>query len=397
MTVSGHSATGRRRVLIVAHGAHDDGGMERAMAELIRRAHREYEFVLVATDLAPDLEPLVDWRRVRVLRRPRPLRFVLFFVLAGIRAARIRADLVHTLGALVPNRAHVATVQFCHAGYRKAAQAGADASRPPLRRLNASIARALGLAAEWWSYGRGRIPVLAAVSDGVAAELRDHYPSVRVAVTPNGVDVDRFRPDSQAREELRSAEGVQGDTTVAVFVGSDWDHKGLQIALEAVARARVAGAAELVLWVVGRGDQERFSAEAARLGIASNVRFFGFRRDAERFYQAADIFLFPSAYETFSLVSFEAAACGLPIVATRLNGVEELIGVNEAGGIIVERTAEAFAEALTSLAADPLLRRAIGDVARRRASHFTWDRSARSVIHIYAELLDGSHETRAAA
>ena len=392
----GREAMRRRRVLIVAHGAHDDGGMERAMAELIRRAHAEYDLTVVATDLAPDLRALVDWRPVRVLRRPRPLRFVLFFVLGGISAARIRADVVHTLGALVPNRAHVATVQFCHAGYREAARAGGAASRPPLRRLNAAVTRELGHRAERWSYGRGRIPVLAAVSNGVARELLRHYPSARVAVTPNGVDVDRFRPDLHAREELRSAEGVPGDTTVAVFVGSDWDHKGLRIALEAVARARASGAARLILWVVGRGDELRFGAEAARLGVASNVRFFGFRRDAERFYQAADVFLLPSAYETFSLVSFEAAACGLPVVATRLNGVEELIGTNGAG-IMVERTAEAFAEALAYLAANPEERRAMGEIARRRASSFTWERSAQSVLRIYSELFDEMQQARAAA
>jgi glycosyltransferase involved in cell wall biosynthesis len=395
MTTTGGRAT-RRRVLIVAHGAHDDGGMERAMAELIRRAHTKYEVVLVATDLARDLQPLIDWRRVRVFRRPRPLRFVLFFVLAGIRAARIRADLVHTLGALVPNRADVATVQFCHAGYREAARAGADANRPPLRRLNAALARALGHGAERWSYGRGRIPVLAAVSNGLARELRRHYPSARVVVTPNGVDVERFRPADHAREELRTAEAVPRDATVAVFVGSDWEHKGLRIAFEAVARARASGQTELMLWVVGRGDEVRFAAEAARLGIDSHVRFFGFRRDTERFYQAADVFLFPSAYETFSLVSFEAAACGLPVVATRLNGVEELIGTNE-GGLVLERTAEAFGEALAYLAANPEERRAIGESARRRATHFTWERSAGSVLGIYAELLDELHQPRAAA
>jgi glycosyltransferase involved in cell wall biosynthesis len=387
MTVRLPGGTNRPRILFVAHGAHDDGGMERAMAELIRRAHLDYEVVVISTDLAPDLRSLVEWRRVRVPRRPVPLRFILFFVLAGFRVARTRADLVHTLGALVPNRANVATVQFCHAGYKEATRAGASPQRPTLRKFNAAVARTLGRGAERWSYGHGRIEVLAAVSNGVAKELERHYPEARVVVTPNGVDVERFRPDPRVREELRSAEGVAENRTVAVFVGSDWDHKGLAVALEGVARARDSEGSDFILWVVGRGDEARFGAEARRLGIAADVRFFGFRRDTQRFYQAADIFVFPSAYETFSLVSFEAAASGLPVVATRLNGVEELIGSNEAG-LMVTRSADSVANALSYLAANPVERHAMGEVARRRAASFTWDRSTQCVLDTYRDLLD---------
>jgi glycosyltransferase involved in cell wall biosynthesis len=195
---------------------------------------------------------------------------------------------------------------------------------------------------------------------------------------------------------LRSSEQVEDDVTVALFIGSDWDHKGLAIALDAVARARSTGLTKLDLWVVGRGDRARFQIEATRLGIADAVRFFGFRRDTERFYQAADVFVFPSAYETFSLVSFEAAASGLPIVSTHLNGVEELLGMSGAG-YMVQRRADAFAEALAFLAMNQAERRAKGEVARARATDFTWERSTRSVLALYSELLRGAREARAAA
>jgi glycosyltransferase involved in cell wall biosynthesis len=396
MTVSGPAGTPRARVLFVAHEAHDDGGMERAMAELIRRAARDYDVVVVSRKLASDLRSLVEWQRVRIPQRPRPLAFVLFFLLAGIRAARTRADIVHTLGALVPNHADIATVQFCHAGYREASRAGAPPRRPPARRLNAALGRTLGLAAERWSYGRGRVQVLAAVSKGVARELNRHYPSARVAVTPNGVDLERFRPDFRSRRELRSDEGVDPDHMVAVFVGSDWDHKGLEIAMRGLAQARASGATNLKLWVVGRGDTTRFEKEARSLGIVEDVRFFGFRRDTERFYQAADVFVFPSAYETFSLVSFEAAACGLPVVATRLNGVEELIGPDD-GGLTIGRSPEAFANALLYLATNPHERQAMGNLARRRAARFTWERSTQGVLDLYSDLLEGTPEGREAA
>ena len=373
----------RPRVVLVAHGAHDEGGMERVFAELIRHAHREYEFVVISSELAPDLVTLVEWRRTRVPLRPAPVRFSLFYVLAGLRLWRARrtADLVHTCGALVPNRVDLASVHFCHAGFREAVGSRAGDGRPILRRVNTAVAGGLGLAAERWSFRRGRTRVLGAVSEGVAAEVERGYPGVRVVVTPNGVDLDRFRPDERARAELRGARGVNGEELVALFVGGDWHHKGLGVLLEAL-----AAAPGMRLWVVGRGDEAGFKAKAEQLGVATRVEFMGTQSDVERFYQAADVLVLPSRYEAFSLVSLEAAACGLPLVVTPVIGVVELIGDGEAGRI-VERSAEAIAGALTDLASDSELRSRMGAAARRRASSFTWAASAGTVLSLYRELL----------
>jgi glycosyltransferase involved in cell wall biosynthesis len=367
--------------------------MERVFAELIRRAHREYHLVVVARELDPDLRALVEWRRVPGPPRPRPLHFLLFYLVGGARLARVRADLVHTLGALVPNRADLASVHFCHAGFHAANDAEERERRSAARRINTRVQRALGLAAERWSYGRGRIASLAAVSEGVAGELRRHYPSLRVVVTPNGVDMQRFRPDPATRGELRRAEGVGEEEIVALFVGSDWEHKGLAIAIEALARARTSSEASLRLWIVGRGDQNRARAQAERWGVADRVRFFGVRSDTERFYKAADVLMLPSRYEAFPLVSLEAAACALPVIATRVNGVSELIGDDEAG-FIVDRNSQAFAEALETLTADAGRRVRAGGEARRRASSYTWDRSAESVLQIYRELLGAAPQAK---
>jgi UDP-glucose:(heptosyl)LPS alpha-1,3-glucosyltransferase len=224
------------------------------------------------------------------------------------------------------------------------------------------------------------------VSEGVARELERHYPRARIFVTPNGVDTERFRPNRQVRRELRSAEGLNAEDVVALFAGGSWDHKGLAIAIEALGRIRAAGDAPPLLWIVGRGDHDRFRAQAERCDIGDRVRFFGVRSDMERFYQAADVLVLPSRYEAFPLVSLEAAACGIPVVATRVNGVEEIVGDDE-GGLIVERTPEVFGQALAQLATDRALRLKLGEAARSRALMFTWERSAASVVEIYRELL----------
>jgi UDP-glucose:(heptosyl)LPS alpha-1,3-glucosyltransferase len=255
-----------------------------------------------------------------------------------------------------------------------------------LRRVNTTAAHALALVVERLIYRPARVRRLAAVSNGVLKELHAHYPRVPTRVAPNGVDIERFRPNPETRRDTRTDEDIGADDVVALFVGGDWDHKGLAVAIRALARATGDTAAGLWLWVVGKGDARRFRAVARQHGVEKRVRFFGARTDPERFYQAADVFVLPTLYETFSLAAFEAAASGLPVVAPRVSGIDELIGDDEAG-IVVERSSEVVAAALSRLAADPDLRKHMGDEARRRASLYTWEHSVDSMLALYRELL----------
>ncbi|MHB8185473.1 MAG: glycosyltransferase family 4 protein [Dermatophilaceae bacterium] len=383
--VAGQPRPRKPVVALVAHGVHEHGGMERAGAELIRRGSDKVDFIVVAADLALELRPLVQrWVHVRVARRPIPLKFVLFWLFAGRALRRVDADLLHTVGAIVPNRVDIASIHFCHAGFLAANNSLAQTVAPFPRQANTALSRILALASERWSYRPSRLRAFAAVSRGVAAEVTRHYPSIPVTVTPNGVDVERFRPDPEARAALRSAEAV-GDGVVALFVGGDWDRKGLGIAVEAISRVRADGH-DLRLWVVGRGDEARVAALAEQFGVAPFIRFFGPRPDTERFYQAADLFVLPSAYETFSLVCFEAAGCGLPVVIPPISGAREIVGADE-GGLLITRSSRSVADALLKLATDPELRARLGAEARRRASAYTWQRSVDSMMELYRELL----------
>ena len=371
--------TERPTVALVAHGVHDQGGMERAFFELVRRAHGDYRFIVIAAELDAQLRPLVEWQRIRVPMRPIPLKTALFAVRAGLRLARTKTDIVHTLGALVPNRADVATVQFCSAGFRARTGRLVPPGRTLPRRINTGMLRLLALALEAWCYRRTRLRALGAVSSGVARELERHYPTVPVSITPNGVDLDRFRPSAETRRVLRAQEGVADDELVLLFVGNDWAHKGVALAIEGLARSGVSAR----LWIVGRGDQERYGALARKLGVAAT--FVGVRTDAERFYAAADLFVFPSLYEAAPLVAYEAAASALPIIATRVNGIAELLD-GEQAGLIVERDSLSIATAVRRLADDPELRRRLGAEGRRRASTYGWGDSVDSILDLYRTL-----------
>ena len=375
----------RPRVALLAHDIHGEGGMERACLELVARGATDVDFIVFSSRLDPSVRDRVRWRRVPIPRRPFPLKFVTYYLLAGARLAREPVDLVHTIGAVVPNKVDVASIHFCHAAFEATGTGLAGSASLP-RRLNTRISHRLALLAERWSYRPDRVQLFAAVSDGVAQEVHTYYPGVNAVVTANGVDHDRFRPDPEARLRFRAELGVAADTCAALFVGGDWDRKGLAVAIEGLARARRHGA-PVTLWVVGPGDQARFQIMAEKLDVGEHVRFFGHRPDTELFYRAADVFALPTRYETFCMAAFEAAASGLPLIVTPVHGAAQLIGDDEAG-ICVERTPERVGAALLRLALDPDLRASLGEAGQARSRGSTWNRSVEAVISSYTSLLN---------
>ena len=117
----------RPRVALLAHDIHGEGGMERACLELIERGCDEVDFVVISSRLDPSVRSQVRWRRVPIPQRPFPLKFCVYYVLAGLRLARERVDLVQTVGAIVPNKVDLASIHFCHAAFR-AVETGASGS-----------------------------------------------------------------------------------------------------------------------------------------------------------------------------------------------------------------------------------------------------------------------------
>jgi glycosyltransferase involved in cell wall biosynthesis len=340
--------------------------------------------------LPEEIRPLVEWYRIPFLRWPSfRLRWVVFYLLGGLRIMRLRADLVHTVGPtpIVPNHVDLNTVTYCHAAFHEATVGDRIKGCSIGWRIGERLARGLE---RWWF--KRRVRVLVALSEGSAADLRRHYPGVEVAVVPRGIDLGRFRPDNGARRQLREEQSLSQSEVVALFV--DQDHrqlKGLQVAIEAFAAASRVEGGPALLWVLG-DKNDGCASLADRLGVKERVRFLGYRRDPERFYQAADIFVLPTAYETFCRSAHEAAACGVPIVAPAVSGVLELVGANEAG-IVAGRNAKEVARALVTLATDPALRAQKGSVARQRTAVFEQEAVATRVLALHRSLLKRSGYT----
>jgi len=376
-------------VLLIAHRVHDRGGMERALAQLIRLASDRVAFHVMSVELQEDLRPLVEWTRVPAVLRPFPLLMAWFWIVTPAFAARIDADLVHTMGAITPLHADLASVQFCHAAFQALPEiTGGERVRLHYR-VNHWLKRLLALQAERWCYQQSRTRLLAAASRGVQDELARYYPAVASTVIPNAADHQRFRPDLAARARVRAAFDIADDAVVVLFLGGDWARKGLAEAIDGVGAARRNGARGVRLWVVGVGDEERYRDRARAADDGDWCVFHGFSREPEEYLAAADVFISPTAYEAFPLAVLEAAAAGLPVVATKVNGIAELIR-DESEGMIVAREASSIATAIERLAGDPSLRRQMGRAARESAGRFTWSVVAQATANAYSELLRGA-------
>jgi glycosyltransferase involved in cell wall biosynthesis len=370
-------------VTILAHEVTALGGMERVLTRLITGLlERGVDVTVIASRFelrttAGNLRVV----RIRGPRRPFVVLYVWYMLSAGLALRRHGRGVFHATGAIVPNRVDVTTVHYCHAAARARVP---DRARGPAwyHRRYAELAARLSQLAERWCYRPGRVKRLVGVSGGVSRELKRYYPATTslVVTIPNGVDLDEFRPDAEAREAERRALGLGPDELVVLFVGGDWTRKGLAEAIEGVARTQ-----DWRLIVIGRGDRDAYLRRARQLGAAARIRFLEPTPRITQLYQAADAFLLPTAYETFSLVTYEAAASGLPLLVSRVNGVEDLLedGLN---GWFIGRAPGAIAERLDQLAANPGLRRTMGCEARARSAQYDWNAVTDAYLALYHEV-----------
>jgi glycosyltransferase involved in cell wall biosynthesis len=380
-------------VTIVAHNVGGVGGMERQLEWLVTGLlEAGGEVTIISRTCRLPTHHRMRWIRVPGPNRPFPLAFPWFYLAASIVTSRRRRGLVHTTGSLIANRVDLATVHFCHLGGRRHGGLGRRRRADLAYTANAWLSLVLSEITERWSYRSGRVRRLVAVSPGVGHEVRSCFPRCGelVETIPNGVDFDEFRPDEGRRAVERAALGLSEDALAAVFVGGDWERKGLAHALAAVGRRPAWH-----LLVVGAGDEAQYRRHAAEAGCADRVHFAGEMTNVSRFYLAGDAFILPSHYESFSLATYEAAASGLPLLVTRVSGVEDILSDGE-NGWFISPDADTIEPRLAQLEADLMLRTAMGRKAHATAQRFDWA----SVVSAYCDLyrrLASNGATRPAA
>ena len=198
--------------------------------------------------------------------------------------------------------------------------------------------------------------------------LAEGIPESKLIQVPFGVDVSRFRP----------ATASEARPFRAVFVGQVGLRKGVPYLLEAWKRL---GWRDAELWLVGRVLPE-IKEVLKTYAELPGVRIVGFLGAPAAAYQQADIFVFPSIEEGSALVTYEAMACGLPVVTTPNAG--SLIRDGVEGFIVPIRDPDALAARMEHLRADAQLRREMGRAACARVETLTWEKHGQELSRIYS-------------
>jgi glycosyltransferase involved in cell wall biosynthesis len=222
---------------------------------------------------------------------------------------------------------------------------------------------------------------LIAVSDFVAREAQA-FLSRSCAVIPHGVDTKVFQPDRSRRSAVRAELDVSPEAPMLLTVAALEERKGVQWVLR-VLPLIMNEVPDVVYVAIGDGPyRPRLEGLANELGITDQVRFLSARADVARYYQAADLMVILSKGEASSLVSLEAMACELPVIASMHPPFDELIAP-EWGCQVDEMDTQGLADTVTTLFSDPERRRCMGQAGRAHVmKRHTWDRVAQQYLDL---------------
>jgi glycosyltransferase involved in cell wall biosynthesis len=313
-----------------------------------------------------------------------------------VRAVRMSSDLDLRAVALLKRELDRLRPHLVHLHTGRATWLGGIAARlsglPAIttRRMDRPVRRG------WrtrWVYG-SLVDRAVAISPAVRdALLAGGAPQERVSVIPSAVDPRAIeaRADSKARSATRTAMEADESAVVLLSLATLVRRKGLDVLLDALARAKGTGAPGLEAWIAGEGpEREALEAQAERLHLREDVRFLGRRDDAAELLAGCDVFVLPSRREGLGVSALEAMAARRPVVASRVGGLADAVLDGETGLLVEPGDPEALASAISRLARDPGLRGRLGEAGRARlAQGFLAPQMVSAYEKLYRSVLEG--------
>ena len=212
--------------------------------------------------------------------------------------------------------------------------------------------------------------------------------SEKIEVLHNGVDVNRFRPLAEIKDKVRKKLGIHEDSRVVLTVRRLVYKNGIDTLIES-AKIAINSNPKLVFVAVGKGpDFGKVKEKIGQLGIEKNFRLLGFVSDENLpvYYNAADFFVLPSkSGEGLPLVALEAMACGLPVIATNVGGISEVMK-EDYGKLVPPDSACSLAEAVLEFSHRDLsvLKKGLRTIIEQK---FSWDKNVEKLVEIYEGLI----------
>lgn len=195
------------------------------------------------------------------------------------------------------------------------------------------------------------------------------------------------------RHGARRALGLDPDRPLVVFVGRIQPLKGPDLAVRTMERLAGLGHGDARLLIIGGSSGADHHSMQVRelvdeLGLADRVDFVAPQphHTLSSYYRAADVVMVPSRSESFGLVALEAAACGIPVVASGVGGLLSLVDHGRTGFLIDERNPRPFAEAVAAILDDPALAAQMGRAGHEHSLQYRWGTAAARARRLYLEL-----------
>jgi len=213
----------------------------------------------------------------------------------------------------------------------------------------------------------------------------------KIVVIPNGINIEEVTT-TYTQEECRNKLGLPRDTQIILFFGSLVPYKGPDVLLKSFKKVK-KGFPKVKLIFAGRGQMlDELRKLSKELGLENHVTFVGFVDDDLKplYYKASDIFCLPSTTmaESFGIVNLEAMAAGIPIIASNLGGMPDIVQEGINGLLAKPGDFQSLADALTCLLKNEDMRKKMGNNGRKLVTDYSWDKIAKETEQLYIRILE---------
>jgi len=242
---------------------------------------------------------------------------------------------------------------------------------------------------EWWVTYESTIVIVCSLSMKYDSRKQFQLPEDKLRVIPIGIDSKKFEGLEPNKHLIRERHGVRPGEKVILFVGRLTEQKGCEFLLRAI--PYVARFFEVKLLIVGDGYQRaQLEVIAASSGAAGRISFVGYLNDHDlnELMLSSDVMVIPSIYEPFGVVALEAMAAKLPIVASNIDGLAEIVRHEENGLLVFPKDSSSIAWGISRILSDTKNTARLVDNARKDVEvRFSWDSVSKLTVQAYLDAL----------
>jgi len=355
------------------------GGAERFAFEVTERLSRDskYEFHVFANKWITGSRN-IRFHKIPLITFPKFLTTPSFAYFANLKIKKQEIDLIHTHERIfradiftmhgIPHRTWVSEVRRKRVGLF-------DRATDYVEKKLVNV---------------GRCKRFVAVSELAATKFFEQYHGVseRLNIISPGVDVTKFRPDGSVRAEWREKHNIPHDAFLLLFVGMNFELKGLTQLMQALHLVKKKSYnTDFRLLVVGKGNERKFRAYAKSFDLGQKVFFAGvYKKGIEKIYQAADLFVLLSEFDTFGITVLEAMAASVPVIISDCVGAKDIVSHGENGFIVPREDIGKISEYILFFMRNDK-RSQFSMAALETASKKSWELVAKQYSNLYKEIL----------